>query len=349
LDLFVVFSSVAGVLGSPGQAAYAAGNAFLDGLAVFRRQVGLPAVSLAWGMWDTDGMAASIGDADRARSARAGITPMSADTGLELFDAALRVARPTLAPAVLDVPAMRATLGAAGPVPVVLRALVGPTVTRRQAGQGGDWTNQLAGLTPDEGRTRIEALVRGLVAQVLGHAGAESVPTDRAFRELGFDSLTAVDLRNRLNTATGLRLASTLVFDYPTPAVLADHLWSELAGVRQTTADRAVSTAAGVDEPIAIVGMACRYPGGVQNPDQLWELLATGGDGIGEFPTDRGWDLDSLFDPDPDRSGTSYTRHGGFLPGAADFDPAFFGISPREAVAMDPQQRLLLEASWETF
>ncbi|WP_249030875.1 type I polyketide synthase, partial [Micromonospora echinospora] len=318
-------------------------------LAVFRRELGLPAVSLAWGMWDTDGMAASIGDADRARSTRAGITPMSVDTGLELFDAALRVARPTLVPAVLDVPAMRATLGAAGPVPVVLRALVGPTVTRRQAGQGGDWTNQLAGLTPDEGRTRIETLVRGLVAQVLGHAGAESVPTDRAFRELGFDSLTAVDLRNRLNTATGLRLASTLVFDYPTPAVLADHLWSELAGVRQTTADRTVSTAASVDEPIAIVGMACRYPGGVQSPDQLWELLVGGGEGIGEFPTDRGWDLDSLFDPDPDRNGTSYTRHGGFLPGAADFDPAFFGISPREAVAMDPQQRLLLEASWETF
>ncbi len=349
LDLFVVFSSVAGVLGSPGQAAYAAGNAFLDGLAAFRRQAGLPAISLAWGMWDTGGMAASIADADRARSARAGITPMSADTGLELFDAALRAARPTLVPAVLDVPAMRATLGTGGPVPVVLRALVGATVTRRQAGQGGDWSNQLAGLTPEEGRTRIETLVRGLVAQVLGHADAESVPTDRAFRELGFDSLTAVDLRNRLNTATGLRLASTLVFDYPTPAVLADHLWSELAGVRQTTADRAVSTAAGVDEPIAIVGMACRYPGGVETPDQLWELLSTGGEGIGEFPTDRGWDLDSLFDPDPDRSGTSYTRHGGFLPGAAEFDPAFFGISPREALAMDPQQRLLLEASWETF
>ncbi|MFB9547776.1 beta-ketoacyl reductase, partial [Micromonospora sagamiensis] len=331
------------------QAAYAAGNAFLDGLAVFRRGLGLPAVSLAWGMWDTAGMAASLADTDRARSARAGITPMSAETGLELFDAALGAARPTLVPAVLDVPAMRTALGTGGPVPVVLRTLVGSTVTRRQAGQGGDWANHLAGLTPDEARVRIDALVRGLVAQVLGHAGAESVPTDRAFRDLGFDSLTAVDLRNRLNAATGLRLASTLVFDYPTPAVLADHLWSELAGARQTSADLSVSTVAGVDEPIAIVGMACRYPGGVESPDQLWELLSTGGEGIGEFPADRGWDLASLFDPDPDSAGTSYTRHGGFLHGAADFDPAFFGISPREAVAMDPQQRLLLEASWETF
>ncbi|MEU4645534.1 SDR family NAD(P)-dependent oxidoreductase, partial [Micromonospora sp. NPDC023814] len=349
LDLFVVFSSVAGTLGSPGQSAYAAGNAFLDALAVYRRQLGLPAVSLAWGMWDTAGMAASLDEADRARSARAGLTPMSAEVALELFDAALVADRAALVPAVVDVPALRAAT-AGRPVPAVLRTLIGVTSTRRQAGQGGGgWADRLAGLTEDEGRAQVDLLVRGLVAQVLGHGGAEAVPADRAFRELGFDSLTAVDLRNRLNAATGLRLASTLVFDYPTPAVLADHLWSELAGVRQSTADLVAGTVVGTDEPIAIVGMACRYPGGVESPDQLWELLAVGGDGISEFPADRGWDLESLFDPDPDRSGTSYTRHGGFLYGAAEFDPGFFGISPREALAMDPQQRLLLEASWETF
>ncbi|MEH0975043.1 SDR family NAD(P)-dependent oxidoreductase, partial [Micromonospora sp. CPCC 205546] len=349
LDLFVVFSSVAGVLGSPGQSAYAAGNAFLDALAVYRRQLGLPAVSLAWGMWDTPGMAASLDDADRARSTRAGLTPMSAEVGLELFDAALGADRAALVPAVIDVPALRAATSG-GPVPAVLRTLIGVTSTRRQAGQGGGgWADRLAGLTEGEGRAQVDVLVRGLVAQVLGHGGAESVPADRAFRELGFDSLTAVDLRNRLNAATGLRLASTLVFDYPTPAVLAEHLWSELAGVRGSTAGPVAGTVVGTDDPIAIVGMACRYPGGVESPDELWELLAGGGDGISEFPADRGWDLESLFDPDPDRSGTSYTRHGGFLYGAAEFDPAFFGISPREALAMDPQQRLLLEASWESF
>ncbi len=348
LDLFVVYSSVAGVLGSPGQAAYAAANTFLDALAAYRRQAGLPAASLAWGMWDTAGMAATVGDADRARSARAGISPMSADTGLALFDAALTAGRPALVPAVLDVPAMRSRV-VAGRVPSLLRVLLGAVPTRRQAGHG-NWADRIAGLDPQDARDQVDALVRGLVAQVLGHGGADAVPADRAFRELGFDSLTAVDLRNRVNAATGLRLASTLVFDYPTPRILAGQVYAELAGNRAATVTPAeAATATGLDDPIAIVGLACRFPGGADNPDQLWELLATGGDGISEFPADRGWDLDTLFDPDPANSGTSYTRHGGFLYGAAEFDPGFFGISPREALAMDPQQRLLLETAWETF
>ncbi|WP_117672147.1 type I polyketide synthase, partial [Micromonospora sp. MW-13] len=349
LDLFVLFSSIAGVLGSPGQAAYATGNAFLDALAAQRRQAGLPAVSLAWGMWDTAGMAASLGDADRARSGRAGLTAMSADIGLALFDAAVAVDRPTLVPAVIDVPALRAA-AVGGVVPPMLRALVGTTTARRQAGQGGDGlADRLARLTEDEGRAQVALLVRGLAAQVLGHDGVEAVPADRTFRDLGFDSLGAVELRNRVNTATGLRLGSTLVFDYPTPQALAEHAYAELVGTRAAEVEPESQATVGGDEPIAIVGMACRYPGGVETPEQLWALLAGGGDGIGEFPADRGWDLETLFDPDVDRPGTSYTRHGGFLYGAAEFDPAFFGISPREALAMDPQQRLLLEASWETF
>ncbi|SCL26478.1 Acyl transferase domain-containing protein [Micromonospora pallida] len=349
LDLFVVFSSVAGVLGSPGQSAYAAGNAFLDGLAVWRRQLGLPAVSLAWGMWDTAGMAASIGGNDRARTARAGLRPMNARTGLELFDTAVGAERAVLVPAVIDVPALRAAaVGAV--VPPMLRNLVDVATTRRQAGQGGGgWADRLAGLTEDEGRAQVDVLVRGLVAQVLGHGGAEAVPADRAFRDLGFDSLTAVELRNRVNGATGLRLTSTLVFDYPSPQVLAAHVYAELVGDRPGTVASDEPTASDADERIAIVGMACRYPGGVESPDELWRLVSTGGEGIGEFPADRGWDLESLFDPDPEHSGTSYTRHGGFLYGAAEFDSGFFGISPREALAMDPQHRLLLEASWETF
>uniref|UniRef100_UPI00366EA93C type I polyketide synthase n=1 Tax=Micromonospora aurantiaca (nom. illeg.) TaxID=47850 RepID=UPI00366EA93C len=350
LDLFVVFSSVAGVLGSPGQSGYAAGNAFLDGLAVYRRQLGLPAVSLAWGMWDTAGMAASIGGNDRARTARAGLRPMNARTGLELFDAAVGAERAVLVPAAIDVPALRAA-AAGAVVPPMLRNLVDVATTRRRAGQGapGGWAERLTGLSAEEGLAQVDELIRGLVAQVLGHGGAEAVPADRAFKDLGFDSLTAVELRNRVNGATGLRLTSTLVFDYPSPQVLAAHVYAELAGTRPGAVAADEATTGDADEAIAIVGMACRYPGGVESPDELWRLVSTGGEGIGEFPADRGWDLESLYDPDPDHAGTSYTRHGGFLYGAAEFDPGFFGISPREALAMDPQHRLLLEASWETF
>ncbi len=191
-------------------------------------------------------------------------------------------------------------------------------------------------------------LVRSETADVLAQTRLDAIAPDRAFRDLGFDSLMAVELRKRLQARTGLRLIATIVFDYPTPTLLAEHLLREVAGVpRGVVAARAGGTH--TQEPIAIVAMSCRYPGGARSPESLWQLVHSGVDAIGPFPTDRGWDLEALYDPDPDRRGTSYTRNGGFVPDVCEFDAAFFGISPREALAMDPQQRILLEVCWEAL
>ncbi|HEX3778341.1 MAG TPA: SDR family NAD(P)-dependent oxidoreductase, partial [Pseudonocardiaceae bacterium] len=347
LDLagFVLFSSIAGLLGNPGQANYAAANAFLDGLAQQRGNAGLAGSSLVWGPWAQDaGMTAGLPAADTQRSA--GPLPLiSGEQGVALFDAALAIGEPILIPARLDVAALRAV----GDPPALLRGLLR---TRRAAvGGAAAVSTLLQRLLPLAAAERAELmvdLVRTEVAMVLGHVSPLTVDVQREFRELGFDSLTAVELRNRMATATGLRVSSTLVFDYPTPKILAEFLLAELLDEDQIAQEPTVLRPV-ADDPIAIVSMACHYPGDVHSPEDLWQLLSEGRDGISGFPTNRGWDLDSLYNPDREARGSSYVREGGFLHGAAEFDPAFFGISPREALAMDPQQRLLLETSWEAI
>ncbi|RLV10396.1 3-ketoacyl-ACP reductase [Streptomyces griseocarneus] len=354
LDLaaFVLFSSSSGVFGGPGQGNYAAANSFLDALAQHRRAAGLSATALAWGLWAGGGMGGTLDEADISRMRRAGLPPLPVAEGLALLDTALRMRDAAVVPMRVDTAALR-TVAASGAISPLLRGLVRVPVRRAaEVGATGDATGlagRLVGLSPAEQERALLDLVRGQVAAVLGYAGAETVGSGRAFKELGFDSLTAVELRNQLNAVTGLRLPATLIFDYPDPAVLARHLRTELVGDEVVTAAPEAVVAVADDEPIAIVAMSCRYPGGVRTPDDLWQMIAAGNDGITRFPDNRGWDLDALYDPDPETQGTSYARDGGFLHDAADFDPAFFGISPREALAMDPQQRLLLETTWEAF
>ncbi|MER6178882.1 SDR family NAD(P)-dependent oxidoreductase, partial [Streptosporangium sp. NPDC001681] len=344
---FVVFSSLAGVMGGGGQGNYAAANAWLDALMARRRALGLPGLSLAWGLWaQATGMSGGMSQVDVHRVTAAGLPPITTEQGLALFDAAIGSDAPLVLPVLMNIPAMPAQL-----VPPLLRGLV--RGTRRTAAlahtaDGGALVRQLAALTQAD-RTRFMVdLVRTQAATVLGHPDSAAVDVRREFRELGFDSLTAVELRNRLNAATGLRLPSTLVFDYPTPAVLAEFLLAELFGEDADVVIPA-SVVPVADDPIVIVGMACRYPGGVESPEDLWRLVSEGGDGISPFPTTRGWDLAAFYSPDRESQGISYVREGGFLHEAGQFDPGFFGISPREALAMDPQQRLLLEVSWEAI
>ncbi|MFF8848291.1 SDR family NAD(P)-dependent oxidoreductase, partial [Streptomyces sp. NPDC015127] len=346
LSAFVLFSSSAGVLGAPGQGNYAAANVFLDALAAHRRAMGRPAVSLAWGLWES-GMGERLGEAELRRLGRNGFPALSTEQGLDLFDAALAAEEPLRVLVRLDLPALRA-LAASTPLSSVLHGLVPPG--RRAVGTptAESSRTRLEGLAAEERGPVLLELVRREVAQVLGHPSADSVAADQAFTDLGFDSLTAVELRNRLNVVSGLRLPATLVFDHPTAAAVAEYLDGVLSGEGVRVAPVAVVSRVD-DEPIAIVGMACRFPGGVSSPEELWRLVESGGDAVSDFPANRGWDVERLYHPEPGTPERTYSRSGGFLYDAGEFDAGFFGISPNEALAMDPQQRLLLETSWEAF
>ncbi|TDC67114.1 SDR family NAD(P)-dependent oxidoreductase [Micromonospora sp. KC207] len=336
---FVLFSSVAGVLGGAGQGNYAAANAVLDALACARHVDGLPATSVAWGLWQPrSGMTRELADRQIRRMRAAGLRALPAEEGLAMFDAAVSSARPAVVAAGFDPAVWRAAEPSA--VPALLRAIF-PGRARRVAVTGStpsDLRTRLAGRDPQEQRELLVELVRTAVAEVLGHGSPEAVDPAQTFNELGLDSLTALELRNRLADATGLRLPATLIFDYPASVPLAGKLRADLLGDAVVPPPLPVASPV-AEDPIVVVAMACRYPGGVRSPEELWELIRSGSDAIGPFPVDRGWDLDRL----------APAAEGGFLYDGDHFDPAFFGISPREALAMDPQQRLLLELTWETF
>ncbi|WP_162641758.1 type I polyketide synthase [Streptosporangium sp. 'caverna'] len=365
LSAFVLFSSAAGVFGNPGQGNYAAANTFLDALARLRRSAGLPATAIAWGLWAADSaMTRELDAASAHRTRRDAMVALSPEAALTLLDGA--VADPTH-PALVATRFDRAMLAgdAASRSPLLAGLYRKPAVRQGAAdgsgsaqSEGRRLARRLTGLAVRERDDLLLELIRQRIAEVLGYAELDSARLlSNTFKELGFDSLTAIDLRNALAAATGLRLPATLVFDYPTPAGLAPRLrelLSEAADdmpqvVSAPVAPPAQAPVASDSDAIVIVGMACRYPGGVRSPGELWRLIADGGDAVAGLPSDRNWDLDDLYDPDPDRYGRSYVREGAFLYDAAEFDAEFFGVSPREALAMDPQQRLLLETSWEAI
>nr|WP_318306323.1 SDR family NAD(P)-dependent oxidoreductase [Amycolatopsis sp. MEP2-6] len=329
LDAFVLFSSLAGTYGGAGQGNYAPGNAFLDAFARYRRGLGLTATSIGWGHWAGGGLADG-GLETRLR--QRGVPPMPPELALDGLQRVLDLDDTAVVVADVD--------WTAAQEPGRLLAELLPR-TGTDAVEPG-----LAGLAPEERDRRLLEIVRTRIAAVLGFAEPDRIDPARALRDLGFDSLTAVELRNKLGAAVGLKLPATLVFDHPSPAALVSHLASHFGG---ETAPTRLAERGPADEPIAIVAMSCRFPGGVRSPEDLWDLLAAGRDTVAPFPADRGWDVEAVYDPDPETPGRSYVRHGSFVDDVTGFDAAFFGISPREALAMDPQQRLLLETSWEAF
>ncbi|MER0240475.1 type I polyketide synthase, partial [Streptomyces sp. HSW2009] len=369
LDAFVLFSSIAGFWGSGDHAAYAAANAALDALAEQWRARGVPMTSVAWGVWEDavhtwqnlDGVDV---EETRERVRRQGLPLMPAPLAVAALKESLDHDDTFVAVADIDWARFVPLFTSMRPsrlldeLPAARRLLAKSDADGDGDGVGGvaaQLRDRLAALSAADQEAALTELVTGHAVVVLGLGSAESARPDRAFKDAGFDSLTSVALRNRLAEATGLRLPATLVFDYPTPLALAAHLRTLLVEQPAAAAagqDAVVATTAADDDPIAIVAMACRLPGGVTSPDDLWRLVESGGDAISPPPTDRGWDLAEAFgigDADTAEAGRRPAQEGGFLRDVAGFDAAFFGIGPREALAMDPQQRLVLETSWEAF
>ena len=337
LNQFITFSSIAGVWGSGAQGAYAAANAFLDGLVAHRRSLGLTGSSIAWGPWQGAGMAAD--DETVQHLYRRGLAPIAPEVGIAALDRIAGDGDGFAVVADVDWSRLAAVFSTAGmarlfdEIPEARAALEGGPSADDSGTAAGDLAAELASLPEVERDRLLVELIREHGALVLGYHDSVRFDVDRPFRDLGFDSLTAVELRNRLVAATGVSLPPSVIFDFPTPRALAAHLRSRLAG-ETTPAGPAPVTAVVDDDPVVIVGMACRLPGGIASPADCWDLVESGREGIGPFPADRGWGVQA---------------EGGFIDGAGEFDAAFFGISPREALSMDPQQRLVLEGAWEAL
>ncbi|HEY3998699.1 MAG TPA: SDR family NAD(P)-dependent oxidoreductase, partial [Candidatus Xenobia bacterium] len=345
LDFFVLFSAATSLLGNPGQGNYAAANAFLDGLAAWRQAHGLPGVAINWGAWAT-GMVATLEEAHRQRMAVHGWSLMEAENGLAWLGRLLRHHGEV---AVLPVDWQRMASRFEGATPPFLSEVM-PAAEKLarvdKAHSHSELLVRLQAAAPDRQRDLLVDLIQAQVARVVGLGSPSEVRTRQSLKDMGVDSLMAVELRNALGGALAQKLPATLAFDHPTVERMADYLLGRLSLAAPVS--RPVPVPVVANEGIAVIGLGCRFPGGASSPKAFWQLLADGVDAITEVPPER-WDAAAFYDPDPDAPGKMVTRWGGFLPDVDRFDPAFFGIAPREAVSMDPQQRLLLETSWEAL
>ena len=347
LDFFIGMSSAAAIWGGQGLGHYAAANQFLDAVMHHRRALGLPGTSINWGLWAGRGMGSGAGGEQLTGT---GLHAMPPALALQALERVLQsgVAQQTIAAvdwvrfkALYETQPRRKLLeqiAAAGEIPAVASA-------GRADSQAA---TQLRTLAPAARHAAVEAMIRAELARQLGLPSERDIPSDRPLRELGLDSLMAVSLRDALVGAVGVPLPATVAFDHPTVQALSRQILILLEAAAPPAAPGPTDSPARSDDPIAIIGIGCRYPGGVSDPESFWRVVAQGLDTITEIPRER-WNLADHYDPDPEVPGKTTSRTGGFLPNVDQFDAAFFGISPREAMKMDPQQRLLLETSWEAL
>jgi acyl transferase domain-containing protein/NADPH:quinone reductase-like Zn-dependent oxidoreductase/NAD(P)-dependent dehydrogenase (short-subunit alcohol dehydrogenase family)/acyl carrier protein/ubiquinone/menaquinone biosynthesis C-methylase UbiE len=376
LDLFVLFSSTTGLLGARGLSHYAAANAFLDALADHRRALGLPVLSINWGTWDETRI---LSPEERDEAARSGLLPMKSAVALEALGRLLGEGGVRRVVAAIDWGVFRPIYEARGRRPFLARIETtsrtsSSSVPAPAAVVTDDFRRRWEEIRP-EGRVELlENEVRLVVARILGRDPMSPIDPRQGFFEMGMDSLTSVQLRRTLESRIGRPLPATLTFNFPTLEALTAYLAGEIlatpqgltSGLPSTGSPASSSTAIAVDpglplsvevsaaavseagpavdpsleEAIAVIGLGCRFPGGVNSPEDYWRLLRDGVDAVREIPDERGGSV---------ASGANTVRWGGLLDGIDQFDPQFFGISPREAESLDPQHRLLLEVAWEAL
>ena len=335
LDRFVLFSSLSGVIGTAGQANHAAANAFLDRLALHRRTLGLPGQAIQWGAWSGLGEAEEARERIGDRLAAAGFEWMTPARGLRAFERLLRADVPSSVVAAVDWSAL------AAPAPLVSELVEAGRAPAAET-EGGDLATRVRESPPAERERRIVDFVREEVRALLRLP--DLPPPDVGFFDLGMDSLTSLELRNRVLRALGGQVAApnTVVLDYPTPARFGRRLLEGLRGLPDLPAPAPPAlrrTVRGEDERVAVVGLGCRFPGG-DGPEAFWAQLRSGGDAVGRGRPDGLLEAGAGTEPRP---------WGAYLSGLDRFDADFFRIAPVEAELMDPQQRLLLEVSWEAL
>ena len=346
LDFFICYSSIAAVLGNVGQGIYAAANAYMDGLMQHRKEVGLPGVSMNWGPWGAAGMAERLSTVEKEALEQSGIQFLENEAALGILSNAMESTTAQLVVTQFDKEQLANRFEEI--TPELFKGIIDRKKSAKKRISVSAFAKSVLALPEEQRAPYIEDRLLQEVKTILGTEASIGVTTTSSLQETGLDSLKAVELRNQLSDLLGVKLPATLLFDYPNLEKLSAHLLEKYIVAKTHKIKTPKVKQKRTEEPIAIIGMGCRYGGGVTNPDEFWELLVNERSGITEVPAAR-WNIEEWYDEDPDMPGKMYARHGGFVENIDQFDAGFFNVSPLEAKSFDPQERLLLETSWEAL